>query len=77
VIDIAGKRVVSGDRRRQFLARLGNLVAQLNQAEQDFVALRLQFLDVRDPTSAWTLLMSFSCASRHQLPRAGCASVLE
>jgi len=46
MIDIASKRVVSGDRRRQFRsARLGNLVAQLNQAEQDFAALRLQFLD--------------------------------
>src|SRR6266852_3615333 len=39
-------RLVSGDRLRRFrLARLGNLVAQLNQAEQDFVALRLQLLD--------------------------------
>jgi hypothetical protein len=28
-----------------FGSLLGNLVAQLNQAEQDFVALRLQFLD--------------------------------
>jgi hypothetical protein len=45
VIDIAGGGLVSGDRHRRFLARLGNLVAQLNQAEQDFVALRLQFLD--------------------------------
>src|SRR5216683_7295614 len=40
------RRVVSGDRCRRFrLAGLGNLVAQLNEAEQDFVALRLQFLD--------------------------------
>src|SRR5260370_1919591 len=39
-------RLVSGDRRRRFrLARLGNLVAQLNQAEQDFVALRREFVD--------------------------------
>src|SRR6266852_234 len=38
--------LVSGDRLRRFrLARLGNLVAQLDQAEQDFVALRLQLLD--------------------------------
>src|SRR5882757_11470 len=41
-----GRRLVSGDRLRRFcLARLGNLVAQLDQAEQDFVALRLQLLD--------------------------------
>src|SRR5882757_6330153 len=40
------RRLISGDRLRRFhLARLGNLVAQLNQAEQDFVALRLQLLD--------------------------------
>src|SRR5712692_5130192 len=39
-------RLISGDRRCRFrLARLGNLVAQLDQAEQDFVALRLQLLD--------------------------------
>src|SRR6267378_2713430 len=39
-------RLVSGDRRCRFrLARLGNLVAQLDEAEQDFVALRLQLLD--------------------------------
>src|SRR6266403_2225165 len=39
-------RPVSGDRLRRFrLARLGNLVAQLDQAEQNFVALRLQLLD--------------------------------
>src|SRR6266849_2176100 len=38
--------LVSGDRLRRFrLARLGNLVAQLKQAEQDLVALRLQLLD--------------------------------
>src|SRR5260221_4479026 len=37
------RRPVSGDRLRRFrLARLGNLVAQLDQAEQNFVALRLQ-----------------------------------
>src|SRR6266567_6976929 len=37
------RRLVSGDRLRRFrLARLGNLFAQLNQAEQNFVALRLQ-----------------------------------
>src|SRR3981189_1223224 len=36
-------RLVSGDRRRRFrLAQLGNLVAQLNQAEQDLFALPLQ-----------------------------------
>ena len=40
------RRPVSGDPLRRFrLARLGSPVAQLNQAEQDFVALRLQFLD--------------------------------
>ena len=39
-------RLVSGDRRFRFrLARLGNLVAQLKQAEQDFVALRLELSD--------------------------------
>src|SRR5882672_10963755 len=38
--------LVSGDRLRRFrLARLGDLVAQLDQAEQNFVALRLQLLD--------------------------------
>src|SRR5713226_1231887 len=37
------RRVVSGGRLRRFrLARLCNLVAQLDQAEQNFVALRLQ-----------------------------------
>ena len=39
-------RLVSGDRRFRFrLARLGNLVAQLKQDEQDFVALRLELSD--------------------------------
>src|SRR5712691_5577983 len=39
-------RLVSGDRLLRFrLARLGNLVAQLDEAEQDFVSLRLQLLD--------------------------------
>src|SRR5271170_3371761 len=39
-------RLVSGDPIRRFRwARLGGLVAQLKQAEQDFVALRLQLLD--------------------------------
>src|SRR5712691_12471193 len=39
-------RLVSGDRLLRFrLARLGDLVAQLDQAEQNFVALRLQLLD--------------------------------
>src|SRR5882672_3973529 len=40
------RRLVSGDRLRRFrLARPGNLVAQLDQAEQNFVALRLKLLD--------------------------------
>src|SRR6266852_7893113 len=39
-------RLTSGDWRRDFrLARLGNLVAQLKQTEQDFVALRRKFVD--------------------------------
>src|SRR5260221_142415 len=40
------RRLVSGDRLRRFrLARPGHLVAQLDQAEQDFVTLRLQLRD--------------------------------
>src|ERR1700720_3045258 len=43
---ISPAALVSGDRCRRFRsARFANLVAQLDQAEQDFVALRLQFLD--------------------------------
>src|ERR1700691_4993152 len=43
-IDLAGGGSLLGGRRFR-LARLGSLLAQLNQAEQDLVALRLQLRD--------------------------------
>jgi hypothetical protein len=46
LIDLAGGRHISGNRLRRFrMARPGRLVAKLNQAEQDFVAFRREFVD--------------------------------
>src|SRR6266851_10015557 len=71
-------RLVSGDRLRRFrLARLGNLVAQLDQAEQDFVAFRREFVDrARSDLGMNTIdqfLLDFGCQLRgtQHLPPGG------